>query len=140
MYAENSDRKKYQRAYWVANKKKLQRYARKYYAANKDKMVIQMKGWRNKRVTGLLEFVRGVKSKTPCADCGRIFHHIAMDFDHLPGQKKLFSISTMVMKTVSFERMKAEMAKCEIVCANCHRIRTFNRRASSKALRVANGR
>lgn len=139
MYADTTDRKTYQKAYYRANKKRLKRYAKKYYAENKDQMVIQMKGWREKRVTALLAHVRGIKEKTPCADCGHCFHHIAMDFDHLPGQKKLFSISTMVMKTVSFERIDAEIAKCEIVCANCHRIRTFNRRATAKSLRATNG-
>lgn len=139
MYADNQDRKAYQKAYYRANKTRLKRYAKSYYADNKDQMVIQMKGWREQRIAALLAHVRGIKERTPCADCGHCFHHIAMDFDHLPGHKKLFSISTMVMKTVSFERIDAEIAKCEVVCSNCHRIRTFLRNAAAKALRLSNG-
>jgi hypothetical protein len=44
-----------------------------------------------------------------------------MDFDHVRGEK-LFGIA--VNMNISWERLEAEIAKCEIVCANCHRIRT----------------
>jgi hypothetical protein len=139
MYAKEQDRAAYQRNYYLRNKEKLRKYARKYYLKNKDKMIVQMKGWRKRRVDELLNYVRGLKERTPCADCGGVFHHIAMDFDHLPGKKKLFSISTLVMKTVSLERIQREIEKCEIVCANCHRVRTFNRRSSLRALKVSHG-
>ena len=62
----------------------------------------------------------------PCADCGGRFPPTCMDFDHLPGQVKSFQI----MRNIEFsvDRLLAEIAKCEIVCANCHRIRTESRR------------
>jgi predicted HNH restriction endonuclease len=50
-----------------------------------------------------------------------------MDFDHRPGETKAFEISQMLGK-VSMETLEAEIAKCDIVCANCHRIRTHRRK------------
>ena len=50
-----------------------------------------------------------------------------MDFDHVNGDK-LDDIFAMRMRTVSREAIAAEIAKCEVVCANCHRARTHMRR------------
>jgi hypothetical protein len=65
--------------------------------------------------------------KLPCADCGLTFPPEAMDFDHLNASGKILSISTMVKKHFSKSRIIAEIAKCEVVCANCHRVRTAKR-------------
>jgi hypothetical protein len=65
------------------------------------------------------------KEGKPCTDCGGIFHQAAMEFDHIPGRgPKLFNLG---QSDRSVEAVKAEIAKCDIVCANCHRIRTWNR-------------
>ena len=47
-----------------------------------------------------------------------------MDFDHLPGSLKLFEIATWVHAGKSIIKLEEEIAKCEIVCAVCHRVRT----------------
>lgn len=58
-----------------------------------------------------------------CADCGGSFHHAAFDFHHL-GDKD-GSVSGL-MNTSSLDQVAAEAAKCELLCANCHRIRHAN--------------
>lgn len=63
----------------------------------------------------------------PCIDCGRSFHPTCMDFDHRPDTEKLFTISAECGGK-AFQAVMLEVAKCEIVCATCHRIRTWNRR------------
>jgi len=64
----------------------------------------------------------------PCADCGKNFHRYAMDFDHVRGEK-MFNISEICCtRMVSREKLNEEIRKCDVVCANCHRVRTFNRR------------
>ncbi len=63
----------------------------------------------------------------PCADCGGRFPSVCMDFDHLPGEVKSFQVGT-VGHASSEKRLLEEVAKCEIVCANCHRIRTWKRK------------
>lgn len=69
------------------------------------------------------------KKSEPCADCGGTFHPAAMQFDHLPGKVKLFEVATGVASR-SRVSVLAEIAKCELVCANCHAIRTHERRQS----------
>jgi hypothetical protein len=63
----------------------------------------------------------------PCTDCGGTFAPVAMDFDHVRGTK-LKNVSAM--STYPWSRVLEEVAKCDLVCACCHRIRTQSRKAS----------
>ena len=63
--------------------------------------------------------------RSPCADCGQRFHPVCMDFDHRPDEEKLGGISVMVYGCL--ERLVTELAKCDLVCSNCHRMRTYGR-------------
>ena len=58
-----------------------------------------------------------------CVDCGEN-DILVLDFDHIDPHTKEFSISRLVLRGTSTQRLKKEMAKCEIRCANCHRKRT----------------
>jgi len=62
----------------------------------------------------------------PCTDCGNRYPAYVMQFDHL--SDKEFNVSQGHAK--SFASVLKEIEKCEIVCANCHAIRTFNRSQS----------
>ena len=73
------------------------------------------------------EWLDNLKLAAGCADCGYNAHPRALDFDHI-GTDKAGDVSRMAHSTASWARLKAEIAKCEVVCANCHRIRTFTRR------------
>jgi hypothetical protein len=66
-----------------------------------------------------------IKLEKGCADCGYNKRPEALDFDHLPGTKKQCDIA--VMTSYGERRLMEEIAKCEVVCANCHRIRTADR-------------
>jgi hypothetical protein len=61
-------------------------------------------------------------------DCGFRGHFEALQFDHL--RDKVGNVSEMVARGFSLERLKKEIEKCQVVCANCHAIRTYNRRVS----------
>lgn len=65
-----------------------------------------------------------LKKAAPCKDCGGTFPPVCMDFDHL-GDKS-FEIAKHYAR-VGIKRLEQEIAKCDLVCANCHRIRTFSR-------------
>lgn len=65
--------------------------------------------------------VEAAKSR-PCADCGRTFPTACMDLDHVRG-KKSFVIGT-AWRWLPEEKLVAEIAKCDVVCACCHRLRT----------------
>lgn len=73
------------------------------------------------------EYVRQIKDATPCADCNVSYPPYVMQFDHL-GEDKDRDIAEMVASPVSLGRLEAEIAKCEVVCANCHAERTYQRR------------
>lgn len=92
-----------------------------YYQANKDKY-LQYNREQYARDRKKLDELKSL----PCADCGGTFPPYVMDFDHLDEAMKRFNVSTG--KRYSWEEMLLEIAKCELVCANCHRIRTHNRR------------
>lgn len=63
-----------------------------------------------------------IKLASGCMDCGYAKNYEALDFDHRPGMIKIADISVMLGS--SEQRLLAEIAKCDVVCANCHRIRT----------------
>lgn len=75
----------------------------------------------NKKELDLLKSV-------PCTDCGVQYPPYIMDFDHVNGDK-LMEVSRLLRRRVSLDVLKAEVAKCEVVCSNCHRERTYQRRS-----------
>ncbi len=65
--------------------------------------------------------------KSPCSDCKKNFPHYVMDFDHTGEHPKIRNISRMVSCGVALKKIFAEIKKCDLVCSNCHRIRTHER-------------
>lgn len=75
-----------------------------------------------------MEFIQNYKLERGCVDCGFKGHPAALEFDHLPQFEKKYAISElMVRMNIPHDVLLEEMAKCEVVCANCHRVRTFDR-------------
>lgn len=81
----------------------------------------QAQSWARQR-----EYARSFKAQ-PCMDCGQSFPEYVMEFDHVRGEKK-GNVLVMASK-VSRAVLDAEIAKCDVVCANCHKIRTHFRRS-----------
>jgi hypothetical protein len=71
-------------------------------------------------------YLANLKATTPCADCHKLFPPFVMDCDHVRGEK-VAPVSSLAAKG-SIKVFLDEIAKCDIVCSNCHRIRTFTRR------------
>lgn len=67
-------------------------------------------------------YLRDYKIKHGCKDCGYKEHHSALEFDHVMGNKTL-----NVCNSKSIAQAKEEIKKCEVVCSNCHKIRTYER-------------
>lgn len=70
-------------------------------------------------------FIDAVKSY-PCEDCGNTFHRCAMQFDHPDPTIKRGTVSSL-QKSGSWSRLIEEIMKCDLVCANCHAVRTCSR-------------
>lgn len=77
--------------------------------------------------------VEVIKTTNPCLDCGNRFPPECMDFDHIDSTTKIADISHLVVGRYSWEKIEAEIAKCEVICANCHRIRTRKRNDERRA-------
>jgi len=76
----------------------------------------------NLRYKKIQEFLRSYKLSKGCVDCGYDKHHAALEFDHVEGVKEF-----NVCNAKSIKQAKGEIKKCEVVCSNCHKIRTFER-------------
>lgn len=75
------------------------------------------------------EYVRKIKESNPCTDCKEHYHYSQMDFDHLSNKK--YSVAKLANSEASIKTIKKEIEKCELVCSNCHRIRTWIRAQES---------
>lgn len=115
--------------HWTtANRVRLNATVRKYRA----KRYIMEGRWRDTgpKSASLLRWMAELKDQ-PCHDCGCRFDACCMDFDHRAGEIKSYNLGTMFSNHYSRELIEAELAKCDLVCANCHRIRTRDRRSGS---------
>lgn len=99
-------------------------YVREHYLSNKSYYLSKAKTFTKKLKQEQLEKVAELKKK-PCKDCGVEYPHYIMEYDHVKGTK-IDNISNLVGR-VGWERLEKEIAKCDLVCANCHRERTFQR-------------
>lgn len=70
-------------------------------------------------------WIVSLKTGHACTDCRRIFPPAAMQWDHLPGTAKIADVSGL--RDRSREAILEEISKCELVCVNCHTIRTVGR-------------
>lgn len=77
------------------------------------------------------QFFNLLKVERGCYDCGGMFPPEALDWDHLPGKEKCFHIAKYLTNKPR-EEILAEIDKCQVVCSNCHRIRTANRKVEGK--------
>ena len=83
----------------------------------------------------LVEWYRRLKD-APCSDCGGRFHHAAMAWDHREPATNSSDVSSMIGRTHSRRQIVDEIAKCDLVCANCHAVRTFRRRGVAQSGRA----
>lgn len=94
-------------------------YSTAYYAKHGNKYKANADAARLR----IVETIREAKD-VPCHDCGQRYHYCVMDLDHRPGEVKLFNFGHYPH---SLKQVLAELAKCDPVCANCHRLRTWAR-------------
>jgi hypothetical protein len=66
------------------------------------------------------------KESIGCVDCGEKYPHYVLEFDHKPEYQKIGSPTELAYQSGLTAAM-AEAKKCDVVCANCHKIRTHNR-------------
>jgi len=109
-------------------RRKVQRL---WYQRHKEMHLFQIKTKTAYRRKYVVEY----KQNNPtCKDCGIDYPSYVLDFDHLPQFEKSFPLSSSGVKNRSIESIDAEIAKCEIVCSNCHRHRTAIRKSQARQI------
>ena len=132
----------------TCSKCKLSKEETEFSFVNKEKSIrntqcsecrkTYFKNWRSNHLNRHIQMVKerrdenrkwiiAYKEANPCKDCGNSFPFYVMDFDHSPDQEKKFGIA-QVGALKGRETLLAEIAKCDLVCSNCHRIRTWKRK------------
>lgn len=97
-------------------------YARQHYLDNKAAYAERRKRARRERE----QHVFDLKAAGSCVDCGQQYHPCQMQYDHI-GTDKIASVSDLI-RNATLAKVVAEIAKCELVCANCHSMRTWLRK------------
>jgi hypothetical protein len=100
---------------------------RSYYHKNKKRQ-LALALIRNRRSYFERRALINRMKNVPCQDCNQRYPYFVMDFDHRVKADKFGDIAHMV-RNRSWDTIIREIKKCDIVCANCHRIRTFGRYA-----------
>ena len=95
-----------------------------YYGRNRDRERERVAA----RQVATVAFLRELR-KAPCADCGSRLAPHQMDFDHREPSQKAFRLTAGAAMLKSRAALLAEVRKCDIVCANCHRLRTWVRQS-----------
>jgi hypothetical protein len=96
-----------------------------YYRRNREQEIFRVRA----RQHGTTEMLREWR-QVPCADCGGRFEPHQMDFDHRDPSTKEFTLMSSRAGLMPLERLVAEAAKCDVVCANCHAVRSQRQAAS----------
>lgn len=110
------DKPTYNRDWLRVHREELKIYRKKRHYGPKEKQKAQQV--RAKKC----QIIQQAKDK-PCADCGVKYIPFVMHFDHRDPSTKFRNVS--LMGSYSKERILAEIAKCDVVCANCHAKRTY---------------
>jgi len=109
-------------------KKCRNEYCKQHYYDNKTKHNIRRALLRKKYYDEHSLMIQSLKNK-PCVDCGNNFPFYVMQFDHVCGDK-IANVADMP-GNYSWNKIEEEILKCELICANCHSIRTYKRKSSS---------
>jgi len=105
------------------NAERTSKRKREHYQRNKQK-------YKDKNDQFYLECKELIKKEKDisCMDCGQRYPYYVMDFDHRDPKEKKFGIAQAAWMCSTIKKVREEIEKCDVVCSNCHRIRTFRSR------------
>ena len=102
-------------------------YDRAYYSRMSPEKLRRKLDLQLQRKAAVRAFVRDYKVTRGCVDCGER-NPLVLDLDHRDPAQKVLAVSDLVNRGVGLETVAAELDKCDVRCANCHRIRTHTQR------------
>lgn len=101
----------------------LSNRSKKYYSLNKKECINRTSKKRNQRISKNRKYIFEFLKDKRCVDCGET-NILTLEFDHVDPSLKKYSVSWIMCQGLSLDKLKEEVNKCEIRCANCHKIRT----------------
>lgn len=101
----------------------LARYKRAHYDANAAAYKARAVVSKAKTRKAAQAFILAYLAEHPCIDCEEP-DPVVLEFDHRNPDDKCFSIACAVNGSYTVDRLRVEIAKCDVRCANCHRRRT----------------
>jgi hypothetical protein len=110
-------RRLYHQRYYLARREVFRAQHKAYYEANPAAKAQRAE----KRRELLRAFIRQQKEGKCCLRCG-FSDPRALDFHHRDGTTKEITLAQALHRAWSIKRMALEIAKCDLLCANCHRI------------------
>lgn len=100
------------------NKKHSSKYYKKNRIYHRKRVILQKQALRQRNSLFLWKYL----STHPCIDCGNT-NPVVLEFDHVRGEK-IAPVSKLARDAWSLDSLKEEIAKCDVRCANCHRLKT----------------
>jgi 5-methylcytosine-specific restriction endonuclease McrA len=98
------------------------KYMREWYQKNKAKHISYVRN-RDKKIK---DWLKQYKETLECEKCGET-HPACLDFHHINPAEKSFSLGR-INKFLSIDLLKSEIAKCNVLCSNCHRKKHWEER------------
>lgn len=102
-------------SYCKSCKKEIDKSA---YHENRWSRKTKLRAWAIERITKARIFVKRVKRFARCKKCGDKRWYV-LDFHHVRG--KNYNIGELASRGCTLKKLKEELKKCDILCANCHR-------------------
>ena len=115
----------YGRAWREIHKERLAAERKHKYHTTGKKKYLRRRHWLNK-----------YKEYKGCSKCGYSLHGVAIDFDHVDPNTKRFNISQRLANS-TIKLLFEEIRKCDLLCANCHRIKTLEEKQFDPDTRTA---
>lgn len=106
-------------------------YQRKWYASNKKVHNETIKARKLTSRKTLYQLIREYLMNNPCVICGES-DPVVLEFDHIDRNSKHGNISSLVNNGYSWAAIQLEIEKCQVLCANCHRRKTFDESSITK--------
>lgn len=109
------------------NPEERQKYWQEWYSVpeNRRKHIKRNRAQEAKHRIEIKKWADDYKIKKGCIDCGYRTNAVALDFDHVKGKRA--NVSLMIRNFNSLKAVQLEITKCEVRCANCHRIKHLSK-------------
>ena len=104
----------------------MRTYQAAHYAKNRERHIARVRQDNVRRKAAVAAELETYLRAHPCVDCGTTDVRV-LELDHRQGETKLANVSAMVGMGLPWDRVLEEIAKCDVRCANCHRIMTMIR-------------